>query len=377
MSSRTTIIIGSRKSDLALWQAREILRQLEEAFPSKSFEIKTEISRGDIILDQHLSVLASSSPGIFTKELEEGLLNRSYDLVVHSLKDMPTSLPPSLCLCGVSTREDPRDVLLVAKKHANKHIKSLEDFPPGSVIGTSSVRREANIHRLHPHLVVKSIRGNLNTRLKKLDGEYVDSTNSVQDSFDGLILAAAGVIRLGWSDRIACFLDSDEYPYGVGQGALGVECREDDSEIIAMLHELTNIPTLIQISAERTFMNRLQGGCQLPIAVHTRFTPAVGDFSFRSLATTDISTVSATTCEISGTITNLDGSRNITVNHAASVDLSRAGAVLGSWGACASLGSEIGAALAKKAIQAGAAEILGSLHLTRPITYGAAEERRD
>jgi hydroxymethylbilane synthase len=280
-------------------------------------------------------------------------------------------------LCGVSTREDPRDVLLVAKKHADKSIKSLEDFPPGSVIGTSSVRREANIHRLHPHLVVKSIRGNLNTRLKKLDGEYTDSTGAVQDSFDGLILAAAGVIRLGWPDRIASFLDSDEYPYGVGQGALGIECRESDSEIIEMLHQLTNIPTLIQISAERTFMNHLQGGCQLPIAVHSRFTPVVSDFSYRSVAAAAPSNIAGTTCEVSGTITNLDGTRCITVTHAAPIDLSITGAALGSWSACAALGGEIGAVLAKKAIQAGATDILGSLEVKRAPTYGAAEERRD
>lgn len=249
-----TIRIGSRKSQLALVQTYWVQEQLQKHFPDRQFEVQTMSTQGDKILDVALSKIGDK--GLFTKELELGMINNEIDLAVHSLKDLPTRLPEGLVLGAVTERENPADALVVHAQHQDKQIDTL---PEGSVIGTSSLRRLAQLRYHFPHLAFKDIRGNLNTRLAKLDaGEY-----------DGLILAAAGLKRLDMSDRIHQILPSDLSLHAVGQGALGIECREDDAEVLELLKALEHIPTAQRCYAERAFLRELEGGCQVPIGVNT------------------------------------------------------------------------------------------------------------
>ncbi|MCF3608787.1 hydroxymethylbilane synthase, partial [Planktothrix agardhii 1033] len=194
--------------------------------------------------------------GLFTKELELGMLDRSSDIAVHSLKDLPTRLPQGLMLGCVSEREDPADALVV---HENHKDKQLETLPAGAIIGTSSLRRLAQLRYHYPHLEFKDIRGNLNTRLQKLDnGEY-----------DAIILAVAGLVRLDMSDRIHQVITPEISLHAVGQGALGIECREGDSDILDIIKVLEHTPTAQRCYAERAFLRELEGGCQVPIGVNT------------------------------------------------------------------------------------------------------------
>ncbi|HEY9609706.1 hydroxymethylbilane synthase [Allocoleopsis sp.] len=249
-----TIRIGSRKSQLALVQTYWVQEQLQKFFPDRQFEVQTMSTQGDKILDVALSKIGDK--GLFTKELELGMINNEIDLAVHSLKDLPTRLPEGLVLGAVTEREDPADALVVHEKHKDKQIDTL---PEGAVIGTSSLRRLAQLRYHFPHLAFKDIRGNLNTRLAKLDaGEY-----------DALILAAAGLKRLDMSDRIHQFLPSTLSLHAVGQGALGIECRGDDTEVLELLKALEHIPTRDRCYAERAFLRQLEGGCQVPIGVNT------------------------------------------------------------------------------------------------------------
>ena len=249
-----TIRIGSRKSQLALVQTYWVQEQLQKHFPDRQFEVQTMSTQGDKILDVALSKIGDK--GLFTKELELGMIHNEIDLAVHSLKDLPTRLPEGLVLGAVTERENPADALVVHAKHQDKQIDTL---PEGAVIGTSSLRRLAQLRYHFPHLAFKDIRGNLNTRLAKLDaGEY-----------DALILAAAGLKRLDMSDRIHQILPSDLSLHAVGQGALGIECREDDAEVLELLKALEHIPTAQRCYAERAFLRELEGGCQVPIGVNT------------------------------------------------------------------------------------------------------------
>lgn len=249
-----TIRIGSRKSQLALVQTYWVQEQLQKHFPDRQFEVQTMSTQGDKILDVALSKIGDK--GLFTKELELGMINNEIDLAVHSLKDLPTRLPEGLVLGAVTERENPADALVVHAQHQDKQIDTL---PEGAVIGTSSLRRLAQLRYHFPHLAFKDIRGNLNTRLAKLDaGEY-----------DALILAAAGLKRLDMSDRIHQILPSDLSLHAVGQGALGIECREDDAEVLELLKALEHIPTAQRCYAERAFLRELEGGCQVPIGVNT------------------------------------------------------------------------------------------------------------
>jgi hydroxymethylbilane synthase len=239
---------------LALVQTYWVQEQLQKSFPDRQFEVQTMSTQGDKILDVALSKIGDK--GLFTKELELGMINNEIDLAVHSLKDLPTRLPEGLVLGAVTEREDPADALVVHEKHKDKQIDTL---PEGAVIGTSSLRRLAQLRYHFPHLAFKDIRGNLNTRLAKLDaGEY-----------DALILAAAGLKRLDMSDRIHQFLPSTLSLHAVGQGALGIECRGDDTEVLELLKALEHIPTRDRCYAERAFLRQLEGGCQVPIGVNT------------------------------------------------------------------------------------------------------------
>jgi hydroxymethylbilane synthase len=250
-----TIRIGSRKSQLALVQTYWVQEQLQKHFPDRHFEVETMSTHGDKILDVALSKIGDK--GLFTKELELGMLNNEIDLAVHSLKDLPTRLPEGLVLGCVTEREDPADALVVHEKHKDKQIDTL---PEGTVIGTSSLRRLAQLRYHFPHLTFKDVRGNLNTRLGKLDaGEY-----------DALILAVAGLQRLGMSDRIHQALPPEVSLHAVGQGALGIECRADDTDVLELLKAIEHVPTAERCYAERSFLRRLEGGCQVPIGVNTK-----------------------------------------------------------------------------------------------------------
>lgn len=254
-SPARTIRIGSRKSQLALVQTYWVQEQLQKSFPDRTFEVQTMSTQGDKILDVALAKIGDK--GLFTKELEVGMLQHEIDFAVHSLKDLPTQLPSGLVLGAVTERENPADALVVHPKHKDKQIDTL---PEGAVIGTSSLRRLAQLRHHFPHLTFKDIRGNLNTRLAKLDaGEY-----------DAIILAVAGLQRLSMGDRVHQILPDEVSLYAVGQGALGIECRADDTEVLSLLKAIEHVPTRDRALAERAFLRELQGGCQVPIGVNTR-----------------------------------------------------------------------------------------------------------
>jgi hydroxymethylbilane synthase len=249
-----TIRIGSRKSQLALVQTYWVREQLQKSYPDITFEVHTMSTQGDNILDVALAKIGDK--GLFTKELELGMINQEIDFAVHSLKDLPTNLPAGLALAAITERENPADALVVHEKFKDKQIDTL---PPGAVVGTSSLRRLAQLRNKFPHLTFKDVRGNLNTRLAKLDaGEY-----------DALILAAAGLQRLGMGDRVHQILPKEVSLHAVGQGALGIECRGDDTELISLLKVIEHPETRDRCLAERSFLRSLEGGCQVPIGVNT------------------------------------------------------------------------------------------------------------
>ncbi len=250
-----TITIGSRKSQLALVQSEWIQSELAQAHPDFSFPIETMSTQGDKILDVALAKIGDK--GLFTKELEDAILSGKIDFAVHSLKDLPTNLPQGLMLGAITKRENPADALVLNVRHQGKTIAEL---PPGSVIGTSSLRRLAQLRHHFPELDFKDVRGNVNTRLAKLDnGDY-----------DGLILAAAGLNRLGFNDRIGEILSPEVSLHAVGQGALGIECREGDEKVLPLFQPIVDFPTTQCCLAERSFLRALEGGCQVPIGVNSR-----------------------------------------------------------------------------------------------------------
>ena len=254
-ASTPTVRIGSRKSQLALVQTYWVQEELQKNFPDITFEVHTMSTQGDKILDVALAKIGDK--GLFTKELELGMLQNETDLAVHSLKDLPTNLPEGLVLGCVTERENPSDALVVHEKLKDKQ---LETLPEGAVIGTSSLRRLAQLRYHFPHLEFKDVRGNLNTRLAKLDaGEY-----------DALILAFAGLHRLGMSDRIHQVIPPEVSLHAVGQGALGIECRAGDDNILNLLNSLEHTATAQRCYAERAFLRELEGGCQVPIGVNTQ-----------------------------------------------------------------------------------------------------------
>ncbi|MGB3765284.1 MAG: hydroxymethylbilane synthase [Phormidesmis sp.] len=249
-----TVRIGSRKSQLALVQTHWVQAELSRHFPDITFEVSTMETQGDKILDVALSKIGDK--GLFTQELEDDMISGDIDFAVHSLKDLPTNLPEGLMLGCVTEREDPADAMVVHEKHKDK---MLDTLPKGAVIGTSSLRRLAQLRHHFPHFKFKDIRGNVNTRLRKLDeGEY-----------DAIVLAAAGLNRLDMSDRIHQILPPSISLHAVGQGALGIECRQADDDILAILKVLEHKPTADRCYAERAFLRELEGGCQVPIGVNT------------------------------------------------------------------------------------------------------------
>lgn len=263
--SENTLRIATRKSPLALWQAEFIKAELEKHHPGLQVELLGMVSRGDKILDVPLAKVGGK--GLFVKELEHALLEKEADIAVHSMKDVPMEFPQGLGLSIICEREKPYDAFV------SNNYDTIDDLPQGAIVGTSSLRRETQIRAYRPDLEIRFLRGNVNTRLAKLDaGEY-----------DAIILAAAGLMRLEMHDRIRDLI-SDELslPAG-GQGAVGVECRTDDQRVIDLLKPLHHQPTAYCVLAERAMNRRLEGGCQVPIACFATLNEAGDEIYLRGL----------------------------------------------------------------------------------------------
>ena len=263
--------IGTRESKLAMWQAQWVKDLLLSHYPDLEFELIPMKTKGDKILDIPLPKIGDK--GLFTMELEERLLSGEIDMAVHSLKDLPTDLPEGLSVGAFCRREDHRDVFL------SKDGSCLSDLPEGSMIGTSSLRRKTQLLYYRPDLTFIDLRGNLETRWRKL-----------QDSSEmaGIVLAAAGVIRLGWEDRITEYLPEDIVLPAVGQGVIAIEISDHRSDIIQLLRPLNHLPTELAVRTERAFLNKLEGGCQVPIGA--------------------LATVTEGKIKLKGNITSLDAS---------------------------------------------------------------------
>ena len=244
--------IGTRGSKLALWQAGWVKSILEKKFPPIQIELILIKTQGDKILDVPLAKVGGK--GLFVKEIEQALLARRIDIAVHSMKDMPADIPQGLCIGAIPARENPLDVFI------SPNGARFNEMAAGSVIGTSSLRRSAQLRHARPDMVVQPVRGNLDTRLKKLESE----------NFDALVLAAAGVKRLNLEHRITEYLDPELMLPAIGQGALCIEIRKDDPTVGPLMAALDHAPTRAAVAGERAFLNRLEGGCQVPIAGHGR-----------------------------------------------------------------------------------------------------------
>lgn len=259
----TVINVGTRKSPLAMAQANIVVAALQPLFPAYSFPIHGMTTTGD--RDQNTALYNFGGKGLWTSQLEERLVNRELDMVVHCLKDMPTTLPPGCVLGCITDREDARDTLIIKKALVDKHgWKTLADLPAGSVVGTSSVRRIAQLARRYPALKFKDHRGNIQTRLQKLDDD---------PELTAIILAAAGLLRMDLGHHISQYLDVDNggILHAVGQGALAIECREGDERVLAVLRQLEDEQTMLACEVERSLMRTLEGGCSVPIGVETHW----------------------------------------------------------------------------------------------------------
>ncbi|TQR16138.1 hydroxymethylbilane synthase [Psychrobacillus soli] len=243
------IIVGSRRSKLALTQTNWFIQQMKDMGAPFEFEVKEIVTKGDQILDVTLSKVGGK--GLFVKEIEQALYDKEIDFAVHSMKDMPSVMPPGLVMGCTPKRVDERDAFI-----STGHVK-FADLPKGAIVGTSSLRRSAQLLLMRSDIEIKWIRGNVDTRLQKLqNGEY-----------DAIILAAAGLKRLGWSDEVVTeYLSTEDCVPAVGQGSLAIECREDDAELLAELAKLSDKETWDTVHAERAFLAAMDGGCQVPIA---------------------------------------------------------------------------------------------------------------
>ncbi len=253
----TTLRIATRKSPLALWQTEHVRAALLAHHPGLSIELVGMTTQGDRILDAPLAKVGGK--GLFVKELEQGLQTGIADIAVHSMKDVPVTLPEGLEIAVIMAREDPRDAFVA------NHYPNLQALPLGARVGTSSLRRQSQLRTLRPDLTVLDLRGNVNTRLKHLDA----------GEFDAIILAAAGLIRLGLSARITQTFTVEESLPAIGQGAIGIECRQDNAAIQQLIAPLHDANTALRLTAERALNARLQGGCQVPIAGHADFVHAL------------------------------------------------------------------------------------------------------
>lgn len=249
-SVKNKLTLISRKSPLALWQAEFVKKQIEHFHPNVSCEIITRSTEGDRTTDKPLYEIGGKD--LFVKDLQQALLRGEADIAVHSLKDMSTTDHDDLILAAISKREDPRDVLVSAIA------TELMQLPMGAIVGTTSPRRQCQLKKLRPDLVLKNLRGNIDTRLKKLDHQ----------EYDAIILAAAGLKRLGWTDRIAQYLDPHVFIPAMGQGALAIECRREDQALQKLLKSLDDLSTHICVTAERAVNRKLNGDCHTPLAAY-------------------------------------------------------------------------------------------------------------
>ncbi|MBS4914280.1 MAG: hydroxymethylbilane synthase [Veillonella sp.] len=247
---RTHIRIGTRSSALALWQAEFVAAELKKLYPDCSIELVHHSTKGDRILEKPLAAIGGK--GLFTEELEQAMYKKDIDLAVHSLKDMPTDLPEGLTLGAITKRATASDVLVSPK------YKTLDNLPQGAKVGTSSLRRQAQLLHQRPDLDIQMLRGNVQTRLRKLE----------EENFDAIVLAEAGLTRLGLEEYITQVFTVDEMIPAVGQGALAIECRSDDQEMLDMLKPLNDEATRWCTMGERSFLRQLEGGCQVPMGVH-------------------------------------------------------------------------------------------------------------
>ena len=247
------LTIATRQSTLAMWQAEHVRDRLTARYPSATIELVGLTTQGDRLVDRPLSAIGGK--GLFIKELETAMTDARADLAVHSLKDVPMDLPPGFVLAAICAREDPRDAFV------SEHHASLSEMPDGAVVGTSSLRREAQLRERYPTLRIEALRGNVNTRLRKLD----------EGKYDAIVLAAAGLKRLGLATRIRAFLDPDESLPAPGQGALALECLVDRPDVIAALAPLADRGTTLATTAERAFSRALSGSCHTPLAAHAEW----------------------------------------------------------------------------------------------------------
>ena len=308
VGSRSSIIIGTRGSRLALWQAEFIQGKIQALAPHLTVTLRIIKTSGDKILDVPLAKIGGK--GLFVKEIEEALLAKNIDLAVHSMKDVPSDLPEGLALLSFPKREDPRDALL------SRSGLMLHDLPKGSRIGTSSLRRQAQLLRVRPDFSIHMLRGNLDTRLRKLD----------EGAYDAIVLAAAGLKRLGWADRITEYLSPEVCLPAIGQGALGLEGRDDDPQVKDLLLQLDDPETRKAVAAERKFLTRLEGGCQVPIA--------------------GFSTISGTELTLDGLVAGVDGTHIIRDTVHGALDE----------------GEALGHQLAERIIEAGGKDILDDIY---------------
>ncbi|MDF2962762.1 MAG: porphobilinogen deaminase [Paenibacillus sp.] len=248
------IVVGTRQSALALTQTGQVVEHLralcQEHGIECEFELKKIVTKGDRILDVTLSKVGGK--GLFVKEIEQALMDGEIDLAVHSMKDMPWELPEGLVIGAVPLREDPRDCLIT------RGAAGLDELPHGAKVGTSSLRRSCQLQHHRPDLRIESMRGNIDSRLKKLESE----------GFDAILLAAAGMRRIGWEDRISAYLPPEVCLPAVGQGALCIECRGGDDFVLGLLKHYNDEPTAVAVAAERSFLGKLNGGCQVPIGAY-------------------------------------------------------------------------------------------------------------
>jgi hydroxymethylbilane synthase len=315
---RSPLILGTRGSPLALWQAHHVQALVERGWP---VEVRLETIRttGDKITEVPLAQ-AGGSKTLFTKEIEEELLERRVDLAVHSLKDLPVALPAGLALAAVLAREDARDALI------SRHGESLDKLASGARVGTSSLRRQLQLHRLRPDLTIEPLRGNLDTRLRKLD----------DDRYDAIVVAYAGLKRMGWADRATLVFSPEEFVPAIGQGALALETRADDAELLAGLRRLADPDTEAATEAERAFLARLGGGCQVPLAAHA--------------------VVRGERLRLTGVVINLDATHAVRGTEEGAVGDAHA----------------LGTSLAEKLLREGAREILATIEAAAARPPGAA-----
>ncbi len=258
MTKNNKVVIGTRKSKLALWQAEWVKSEIEKMTPGLKVELNKITTTGDKILDVPLAKVGGK--GLFVKEIEEALLRGEADIAVHSMKDVPVDFPKGLHLAVICKREDPRDAFITKISNFKFQISNFKNLPHGAAIGTSSLRRMCQLLNIRPDLKIMQLRGNLDTRLRKLD----------EGQFDAIILAAAGVKRLGWAERITEVLEPEISLPAIGQGAIGIECRIDDKFTNKLIESLNHPETAVCVRAERAFLKKLEGGCQVPIAAYAR-----------------------------------------------------------------------------------------------------------